>query len=166
MWALVSFFFFYCMGEGWGLNFTRLAVRQWHFWSERFYREERKRESGARHIASGRKTELSCLQRCFLDEQSRYAHVKIKVEKGGRGRGWLVRCPSGQPWVQLDLSVGVRAFPLQGCLAPPPPLPIVWQCRVGELYPCLVRDTAFKSFAWSRIRLHTVHLLHNENPST
>lgn len=46
------------------------------------------------------------------------------------------------------------------------PLPIVWQCRVGELYPCLVRDTAFKSFAWSRIRLHTVHLLHNENPST
>lgn len=138
------FFFFIAWGRGGGLNFTRLAVRQWHFWSERFYREERKRESGARHTASGRKTELSCLQRCFLDEQSRYAHVKIKVEKGGRGRRWLVRCPSGQPWVQLDLTVGVRAFPLQGCLAPPPPsllcgnagwvnfIPVWWETQLSS----------------------------------
>lgn len=157
------FFFFTAWGRGGGWTLLVLLLGNGICDQSDFIV---RRESGARHTASGRKTELSCLQRCFLDEQSRYAHVKIKVEKGGRGRGWLVRCPSGQPWVQLDLSVGVRAFPLQGCLAPPPPLPIVWQCRVGELYPCLVRDTAFKSFAWSRIRLHTVHLLHNENPST
>lgn len=60
------------------------------------------------------------------------------------GEGVVGRCPSGQPWVQLDLSVGVRAFPLQGCLAPPPPfllcgnagwvnfIPVWWETQLSS----------------------------------
>lgn len=105
---------------------------------------------GTSHKAPGRKTEMSSLQRCFLMSNVDYVHLRIEV--------WKQKCKGGvlsfraTLGVLPDLSVSVKPFPLQGCLAPPSHC-VAMRCR-WTLSLFVEWERAFKWFALCKVKLH------------